>query len=164
MAQLCPCPHCLFRSAVQEGGAASSFLLDIGASMLMLCHLGYSCFGATGFVLVLTWCGCSQWHHAAGLVLMQVDSTMGSTAEGRDSALWPDIPKGPLSVCRARASFSSKELLLFWDNKDVLQFKVRVTWSLAVSLFPDRSDFEVLKPSDLSSPHSSVVWIVLGTV
>lgn len=56
---------------------------------------------------------------------MQVDSTMGSTAEGRDSALWPDIPKGPLSVYRARASFSSKELLLFWDDQDVVEFKVR---------------------------------------
>lgn len=40
--------------------------------------------------------------------------------------MWPDIPKGPLSVCRARASFSSKELLHFWDDEDVLQFKVRV--------------------------------------
>lgn len=48
---------------------------------------------------------------------------MGSTAEGRDSALWPDIPKGPLSVYRARASFSSKELLLFWDDQDVVEFK-----------------------------------------
>lgn len=54
MAQLHLCLHCLFRSAVQEGGAASPSLLHIGASMLMLCHLGYSCFGATGFALVLT--------------------------------------------------------------------------------------------------------------
>lgn len=69
---------------------------------------------------------------------------MGSTAEGRDSALWPDIPKGPLSVYRARASFSSKELLLFWDDQDVIEFKVRATWSLAVSLFPDGSDFPAL--------------------
>ncbi|CAO2640178.1 Peroxisomal acyl-coenzyme A oxidase 3 [Lemmus lemmus] len=48
---------------------------------------------------------------------------MGSTPEGRDSALWPDIPKGPLSVYRARASFSSRELKFFWDDKDMLQFK-----------------------------------------
>ncbi|XP_036057007.1 peroxisomal acyl-coenzyme A oxidase 3 isoform X2 [Onychomys torridus] len=48
---------------------------------------------------------------------------MGSAPEGRDSASWPDIPKGPLSAYRARASFSSKELLLFWDGEDVLQFK-----------------------------------------
>ncbi|XP_055479857.1 peroxisomal acyl-coenzyme A oxidase 3 [Psammomys obesus] len=48
---------------------------------------------------------------------------MGSEAEGRDSALWPDTPKGPLSAYRARASFSSKELLLFWDGQDVLHFK-----------------------------------------
>ena len=39
MAQLRLCPHCLFRSAVQEGAAASPSLLDIGASMLMLYHL-----------------------------------------------------------------------------------------------------------------------------
>lgn len=51
------------------------------------------------------------------------DNTMGSAAEGRDGALWPDTPKGPLSAYRARASFSSKELLLFWDGQDVLHFK-----------------------------------------
>ncbi|KAL6040096.1 hypothetical protein STEG23_000097, partial [Scotinomys teguina] len=55
--------------------------------------------------------------------LLAVDNTMGSTAEGRDGALWPDIPKGPLSAYRARASFNSKELMLFWDGEDVLQFK-----------------------------------------
>ncbi|XP_040602894.1 peroxisomal acyl-coenzyme A oxidase 3 isoform X3 [Mesocricetus auratus] len=48
---------------------------------------------------------------------------MESTPEERDGALWPDIPRGPLSAYRERASFSSKELLLFWDGEDVLHFK-----------------------------------------
>ncbi|KAL1789364.1 Peroxisomal acyl-coenzyme A oxidase 3 [Sigmodon hispidus] len=48
---------------------------------------------------------------------------MGSTSEERNSVLWPDLPKGPLSAYRERASFSSKELLLFWDGEDVLHFK-----------------------------------------
>lgn len=48
---------------------------------------------------------------------------MGSSSERRDSALWSDIPKGPLSAYRARASFNSKELMLFWDGQDVLDFK-----------------------------------------
>ncbi|XP_051020743.1 peroxisomal acyl-coenzyme A oxidase 3 [Acomys russatus] len=48
---------------------------------------------------------------------------MASTAEGRDGALWPDVPEGPLSAYRARASFSSEELLLFWDGPDMLHFK-----------------------------------------
>lgn len=48
---------------------------------------------------------------------------MGSSSERRDSALWSDIPKGPLSAYRARASFNSKELLLFWDGQDILDFK-----------------------------------------
>uniref|UniRef100_F1M9A7 Acyl-coenzyme A oxidase n=1 Tax=Rattus norvegicus TaxID=10116 RepID=F1M9A7_RAT len=48
---------------------------------------------------------------------------MGSSSERRDSVLWSDIPKGPLSAYRARASFNSKELMLFWDGQDVLDFK-----------------------------------------
>ncbi|GAB1289582.1 Peroxisomal acyl-coenzyme A oxidase 3 [Apodemus speciosus] len=48
---------------------------------------------------------------------------MGSPPEKRDSALWSDIPKGPLSAYRARASFNSKELQLFWDGQDALHFK-----------------------------------------
>lgn len=48
---------------------------------------------------------------------------MGSSSERRDSALWSDIPKGPLSAYRARASFNSKELMLFWDGQDILDFK-----------------------------------------
>lgn len=59
---------------------------------------------------------------------------MGSSSERRDSALWSDIPKGPLSAYRARASFNSKELMLFWDGQDILDFKVRSAWSLVVSL------------------------------
>lgn len=59
---------------------------------------------------------------------------MASSSERRDGALWSDIPKGPLSAYRARASFKSKELLLFWDGQDVLDFKVRSAWSLVVSL------------------------------
>lgn len=89
---------------------------------------------------------------------------MGSTPEGKDSTLWPDTPKGPLSAYRARASFSSKELLLFWDGEDVLQFKVRSAGSLVVFLFPDRSDIEVPKPGGFSGPNSSVGWVGLGTV
>ena len=51
------------------------------------------------------------------------DSTMGSLPEEKDSALWSDTPKGPLSAYRARASFNSGELLLFWDGQDVIHFK-----------------------------------------
>lgn len=48
---------------------------------------------------------------------------MGSLPEEKDSALWSDTPKGPLSAYRARASFNSGELLLFWDGQDVIHFK-----------------------------------------
>ncbi|XP_037064766.1 peroxisomal acyl-coenzyme A oxidase 3 isoform X2 [Peromyscus leucopus] len=64
---------------------------------------------------------------------------MGSTPEGRDSALWPDTPKGPLSAYRARASFSSKELLLFWDGEDALQFKKTIFEALENDPLFDRS-------------------------
>lgn len=64
---------------------------------------------------------------------------MGSTPEGKDSALWPDTPKGPLSAYRARASFSSKELLLFWDGEDVLQFKKTIFEALENDPLFDRS-------------------------
>lgn len=66
---------------------------------------------------------------------------MGSPPEERDSALWSDIPKGPLSAYRARASFNSGELLLFWDGEDVLHFKVRAAWSLLMSLLPDKAQW-----------------------
>jgi hypothetical protein len=62
---------------------------------------------------------------------------MGSLPEEKDSALWSDTPKGPLSAYRARASFNSGELLLFWDGQDVIHFKVRAACSLVVSLLPD---------------------------
>ncbi|XP_029419280.1 peroxisomal acyl-coenzyme A oxidase 3 isoform X2 [Nannospalax galili] len=49
---------------------------------------------------------------------------MTPTPEGRNNVLWPDVPRGPLSTYRARASFSYRELLLFWEGEDVLRFKV----------------------------------------
>lgn len=48
---------------------------------------------------------------------------MESTAKGRDGALRPDVPEGLLRAYRARASFSSEELLLFWDGPDILHLK-----------------------------------------
>ncbi|XP_008831058.1 peroxisomal acyl-coenzyme A oxidase 3 isoform X1 [Nannospalax galili] len=48
---------------------------------------------------------------------------MTPTPEGRNNVLWPDVPRGPLSTYRARASFSYRELLLFWEGEDVLRFK-----------------------------------------
>jgi hypothetical protein len=51
---------------------------------------------------------------------------MAPSPEGSDDVLWSDLPKGPLSVYRERASFSCRELLLFWEGEDVLRFKVRL--------------------------------------
>uniref|UniRef100_A0A250YKR3 Acyl-coenzyme A oxidase n=1 Tax=Castor canadensis TaxID=51338 RepID=A0A250YKR3_CASCN len=48
---------------------------------------------------------------------------MAPSPEGSDDVLWSDLPKGPLSVYRERASFSCRELLLFWEGEDVLRFK-----------------------------------------
>lgn len=48
---------------------------------------------------------------------------MAPTLEGSDAALLPDFPRGPLHAYRARASFSWKELALFWDGTDMLRFK-----------------------------------------
>ncbi|XP_064142260.1 peroxisomal acyl-coenzyme A oxidase 3 isoform X3 [Loxodonta africana] len=45
------------------------------------------------------------------------------TLEGKDDALLPDFPKGPLQPYRARASFSWKELLLFLEGEEMLRFK-----------------------------------------
>lgn len=84
---------------------------------------------------------------------------MESTAKGRDGALRPDVPEGLLRAYRARASFSSEELLLFWDGPDILHLKVRSTGSLTMSSFPHGSGFEVLKPSGLPGPDSSVGWV-----
>nr|XP_045017379.1 peroxisomal acyl-coenzyme A oxidase 3 isoform X3 [Jaculus jaculus] len=48
---------------------------------------------------------------------------MAPPLEGSSDALWPDFPQGPLSACRARASFSYKELQLFLEGEDILRFK-----------------------------------------
>ncbi|KAM9677745.1 peroxisomal acyl-coenzyme A oxidase 3 isoform 1-T1 [Trichechus inunguis] len=48
---------------------------------------------------------------------------MAPTLEGRDDALLPDFPKGPLQAYRARASFSWKELLLFLEGEETVRFK-----------------------------------------
>ncbi|XP_042528634.1 peroxisomal acyl-coenzyme A oxidase 3 [Dipodomys spectabilis] len=43
--------------------------------------------------------------------------------EGEDNASWPALPRGPLSAHRARASFCSRELLLFWEGEEIVRFK-----------------------------------------
>lgn len=48
---------------------------------------------------------------------------MEPTLEESDDALMPDFPRGPLHAYRARASFSWKELALFWEGRDMLRFK-----------------------------------------
>ncbi|XP_003799193.1 peroxisomal acyl-coenzyme A oxidase 3 [Otolemur garnettii] len=48
---------------------------------------------------------------------------MTPTVEGGPEALLPDFPRGPLHAYRARASFSWKELALFWEGEDILRFK-----------------------------------------
>ncbi|MBZ3890384.1 Peroxisomal acyl-coenzyme A oxidase 3 [Sciurus carolinensis] len=48
---------------------------------------------------------------------------MAPTFKGSDSALWPDLPRGPLSRYRARASFSGAALQLFLEGEDVVRFK-----------------------------------------
>ncbi|XP_004847402.1 peroxisomal acyl-coenzyme A oxidase 3 [Heterocephalus glaber] len=51
---------------------------------------------------------------------------MAPTLEGCDDVLWPDPPRGPLDAYRARASFSRRELQLFWEGEDMLRFKKTV--------------------------------------
>ncbi|XP_039693951.1 peroxisomal acyl-coenzyme A oxidase 3 isoform X3 [Pteropus medius] len=53
----------------------------------------------------------------------QSTSAMAPPLEGGTDALFPDVPRGPLHAFRARASFSWKELALFWDGEDVLRLK-----------------------------------------
>ncbi|XP_032109937.1 peroxisomal acyl-coenzyme A oxidase 3 isoform X1 [Sapajus apella] len=48
---------------------------------------------------------------------------MAPPGEGRDAALLPEFPRGPLDTYRARASFSWKELALFAEGEDMLRFK-----------------------------------------
>lgn len=48
---------------------------------------------------------------------------MAPNAEGGEEALLPDLPRGPLDAYRARASFSWKELALFWEGEDMLRLK-----------------------------------------
>lgn len=51
---------------------------------------------------------------------------MAPTLDGRDDVLWSDPPRGPLDAYRARASFSPRELQLFWEGEDLLRFKKTV--------------------------------------
>ncbi|CAK6433331.1 unnamed protein product [Pipistrellus nathusii] len=48
---------------------------------------------------------------------------MAPNEEGGGEALLPDLPRGPLDAYRARASFSWKELALFWEGEDMLRLK-----------------------------------------
>lgn len=48
---------------------------------------------------------------------------MAPNEEGGVEALLPDLPRGPLQAYRARASFSWKELALFWEGEDTLRLK-----------------------------------------
>ncbi|KAM5272465.1 peroxisomal acyl-coenzyme A oxidase 3 [Ctenodactylus gundi] len=48
---------------------------------------------------------------------------MAPERDGNQDRLWPDLPRGPLSAYRARASFSPRELGLFLEGEDVLRFK-----------------------------------------
>ncbi|KAM5341093.1 peroxisomal acyl-coenzyme A oxidase 3 [Glossophaga mutica] len=48
---------------------------------------------------------------------------MAPTPEGSEDALLPDFPRGPLHAYRARASFSWKELALFWEGEEILRLK-----------------------------------------
>lgn len=48
---------------------------------------------------------------------------MAPNVEGSEEALLPDLPRGPLHAYRARASFSWKELALFWEGEDMLRLK-----------------------------------------
>lgn len=61
---------------------------------------------------------------------------MAPPVEGGTDALFPDAPRGPLRACRARASFSWKELALFWDGEDVLRLKVRRGCAVSAGLTP----------------------------
>lgn len=55
---------------------------------------------------------------------------MAPTLEGSDDALLPDFPRGPLHAYRARASFSWKQLALFWEGPDILRFQKAIFSSL----------------------------------
>lgn len=48
---------------------------------------------------------------------------MAPSVDGREEALLPDLPRGPLHAYRARASFSWKELALFLEGEDTLRLK-----------------------------------------
>lgn len=100
---------------------------------------------------------------------------MAPTLEGSDAALLPDFPRGPLHAYRARASFSWKELALFWDGADMLRFKVRPAagqcWPCR---FPvgsaghlgllARWSFVPSKPGGFPGPRLGLceVWLALG--
>ncbi|XP_004624652.1 peroxisomal acyl-coenzyme A oxidase 3 [Octodon degus] len=51
---------------------------------------------------------------------------MAPTPGGGNDGLWSDPPRGPLDAYRARASFSPRELQLFWEGEDTLRFKKAV--------------------------------------
>ncbi|XP_010640077.1 peroxisomal acyl-coenzyme A oxidase 3 isoform X3 [Fukomys damarensis] len=55
-----------------------------------------------------------------------VPCRMAPTLDGRDDVLWSDPPRGPLDAYRACASFSPRELQLFWEGEDLLRFKKTV--------------------------------------
>nr|KAF6280119.1 acyl-CoA oxidase 3, pristanoyl [Pipistrellus kuhlii] len=66
---------------------------------------------------------------------------MAPNEEGGEEALLPDLPRGPLDAYRARASFSWKELALFWEGEDMLRLKKSIFSALEsdpVFARPDR--------------------------
>ncbi|XP_057562768.1 peroxisomal acyl-coenzyme A oxidase 3 isoform X3 [Hippopotamus amphibius kiboko] len=66
-------------------------------------------------------CGpCRLSPHSQSLL---VAGGMVTPREGSDDPVLPDLPRGPLHVARARASFPWKELALFWEGEDTLRFK-----------------------------------------
>jgi len=54
--------------------------------------------------------------------------TMAGQAKKMNDLL-PDLPRGPLDVYRERASFNWKEMVLFLEGEDNLQFKVAMVSS-----------------------------------
>ncbi|XP_005408827.1 PREDICTED: peroxisomal acyl-coenzyme A oxidase 3 isoform X3 [Chinchilla lanigera] len=51
---------------------------------------------------------------------------MAPTPGRSDDVLWSDPPQGPLDAYRVRASFSPRELQLFWEGEDTIRFKKAV--------------------------------------
>ncbi|XP_004999940.1 peroxisomal acyl-coenzyme A oxidase 3 [Cavia porcellus] len=55
---------------------------------------------------------------------------MAPAPEGSGDVLWSDPSRGPLDAYRMRASFSPRELQLFWEGEDTLRFKKAVFLAL----------------------------------